>query len=232
MEENTPAPSPRSRRLPTKTRSGIISLPPAIGDDESGPTSSTSRLMSPLMSPSQSRNAWNKDPIDDAPSSTRRATAETFPTTFLQSSSQGLIGDPSSREGIASPWVGSLSPRRNSEVHWSHSSVSSESRLASSVALDPATSEDPPHQRDVGAPPTYKYGPPKQAPKPAPLPTGPLNSTSTPQVQSLPVQRRGSYAALKRQSGKGEESSVVEILKKASHWEVWAIYSSHGISDD
>ncbi len=71
------------------------------------------------------------------------------------------------------------------------------------------------------------YGPPRQVPKPPPLQTGPLNSTSTPQAQSLPVLRRGSYQSLKRQPSKGsdggaadEAPSVIGMLKKATHWEV------------
>lgn len=88
-----------------------------------------------------------------------------------------------------------------------------------------------------------KYGPPKQAPKPPPLPTGPLNSTSTPQVQALPVQRRGSYAQLKRGSGAGdgaaeaagsakaESPNVIGMLKKATHWEVRIMVMIAGAQD-
>ena len=201
MEE--PPPAPR-RRLPTKTRSGIITLPPPAGDE--GSRSDSPRLVSPLMAPGITTRAPVSEPLES-----------------LQSDDAVI---PSAAPDIhVSPTSVNLeqSHASSSRTEESPAPPSSSCRACTQLKEDVFPSEEQPRPK--------KYGPPKQAPKPAPLSTGPLNSTTTPQVQSLPVTRRGSFALLKRQqqacgagSGSGAEEegapSVLGMLKKATHWEV------------
>jgi hypothetical protein len=170
-------PAPNRRRLPTKTRSGIITLPsPVPRDDEESIT------ISPLMI----SNIVQSQCLD-----TESSTSPSIP---------------------ASPKDDELCKTSHADIMPSsnHSGITSNtSRVESGLHVGSSTST---------------YGPPKQVPKPPPLKTGPLNSTSTPQAHALPVTRRGSYQSLKKQPNGGlmneNTPSVMGMLKKATHWEV------------
>ncbi|GAX80917.1 hypothetical protein CEUSTIGMA_g8352.t1 [Chlamydomonas eustigma] len=182
------APTANRRRLPTKTRSGIITLPPTVsGDDEESIT------ISPVMISSR------------------------FQASSLDIKSSTLSNIP-------------LRPKEDEPCSVCHSDniptenpaglTSNSLRVESGLHVGSSTSR---LQDESSRPKTIGYGPPKQVPKPPPLKTGPLNSTSTPQAHALPVTRRGSYQSLKKQPSGGVRSedttSIMGMLKKATHWE-------------
>eukprot|EP00798_Chlamydomonas_sp_ICE-L_P014652 gene14652-20686_t len=176
----TGSPSPRARRLPTKTRSGIITLPPK---DSADPGSPTGRVHSPLGRPVL------VEPVE--------------PT--------------------------SLSPSNLNSTTHAKSSPSCNSHPLAQESLESEEESKPcPAPADQPVAPEHKvggYGGPRTVPKPPPI-TGPLNASTTPQVQALPVKRRGSYQSLKRHASPNQSNvesedtpSVMSLLKKSTHWE-------------
>ena len=163
--------SPRHRRLPTKTRSGVIAPTPQTQPSDEDELTSLQKASALLQQEKQ------------------------------QQEEQVLVGA--------------------NDASTSQSPVS-EDAIRAAGSAGPASTSQPtlPSARKFGG-----WGPPKQAPKPPSL-TGPLNSSSTPQVQALPVKRRGSYQSLKRHATPNQSNiesedapSVISLLKKATHWE-------------
>eukprot|EP00798_Chlamydomonas_sp_ICE-L_P025644 gene25644-11308_t len=173
-------PAPR-RRLPTKTKSGVFTLPPKPPPPE------------------------DDDELDcDFPPAPARPS--------LLSLSQAIRAQVPDADELGSTPL--LAP----------ASTSSQPAAAGSRALDAAATPPVAAPAETPAKTFGGYGGPKIHPKPPSI-TGPLNASTTPQVQSLPVKRRGSYQSLKRHTValsniKSEDSpSVLTLLRKSTHWE-------------
>uniref|UniRef100_A0A7S0RU76 Response regulatory domain-containing protein n=1 Tax=Chlamydomonas leiostraca TaxID=1034604 RepID=A0A7S0RU76_9CHLO len=217
------------RRLPTKTRSGIITLPTAsnpqaIITDPAGLLASVAgledddELLVLQQQQQQQQRALQASP--------RKQPEPDDEEELLLQQQQHASQARSPSPPLSVPGHGAPSP---------------ESASASQTSTQTAASPIQPEEEAVGRGPSSEPQPAascstsseqgsKTAPsrasgssrgKGGPSLTGPLNSSTAPTVVSLPVKRRGSYQNLKKQMQHGSEDTpgVLASLKKATHWE-------------
>lgn len=222
-------PRARTRRLPTKTSSGIISLPPGSTQatiTEYGASKLGSRpvqdvpdmlddedeLLMAAAAASAAKSSPRASPQPDAAEASAPAPPAPAPSQAPQP--VAALADAGTGTGPGA--------EQCPEVHADQPAVGS-----TASSLPPPRQSQPqepaPSSSEAGggfvAP--SKPIPPRPSSRSRPA-IGPLNASTAPAVVSLPVMRRGSFTYLKRHSNsvKSEDKpSVLSLMKKPTHWE-------------
>lgn len=206
----------KQRRLPTKTRSGIITLPTAsnpeaiiteLGALADGASGALEDDDDELLLLQEKAKALAKSRLEGAPTQVQ-AEREASPPPAAQQQEEKVASTSSTKVQFAAeaPAIHSEDGKAPAEEAPPTASTSSPSERSQSVnAVPPKPGGSSRDKRGAGS-----------------SITGPLNSSTAPAVLSLPVKRRGSYQNLKRQTGAkdgGGEQGILSILKKSTHWE-------------
>lgn len=216
----------RQRRLPTKTRSGIITLPTATNTqatitDPAGPIAQLASLLDDddelMLLQQQLRTTTSvtaaqqtSDEQEKQPAQLQQRQQQASCQVRSPSPPQSVPGEPSSSISPSSQPSLQIEPQMiQPEEEAGQRSPCSEPQPAVSCSLSDKSS-------------TLLHRPPRR--KGGPSLTGPLNASTAPAVVSLPVKRRGSYQNLKKQmqqeSHSNEDSTRAQTPNRATtHWE-------------
>lgn len=233
------AEAPKQRRLPTKTRSGIIALRPVQSADVVSECTQLGDLCEPLQPTTLTCLSLHDSSHSDS-------CQHSGQPQLLQTVSAGPLGHrPNGTEagclalhaeqcangpccmsgvqcqqGVDDPGISSSQGEPRAEVTMASQAVPSESRSPRAPAGSKRASVSFADDGGGSSAPSRPSG--TQAtksglPKSMKFVTGPLNASTAPTVVSLPVKRRGSYQSLKRVSG--ASASDPALRRKSTHWE-------------